>query len=186
MSFLYSKSTGGFYTTAINGKKIPSDAIEITDEVHATLMIEQSSGKIIIADENGYPIAIDTPPHVRTRESLLADVAAKRWQVETGGIVIAGYPIATDRESQAQLTSSYASLKYGLISSTHWKAADGRFIILALAEMEQIVQAVASHVRSCFSAEQAHTEAIYEIEKQTDLDSYNINTGWPAEPEKVI
>ncbi len=58
----YSKSTGGFYDTAIHGDNIPSDAVEITSEQYAALLEGQSQGKIISADENGYQILIDPPP----------------------------------------------------------------------------------------------------------------------------
>lgn len=177
----YSAQTRGFYDAAIHGSNIPTDAVEITTEEHASLLAEQSAGKQIIADGNGYPIAIDPPQPVRTKASLLADVAAKRWQVETGGILVAGHPIATDRESQSQLTSAYTSLKGGLIADTPWKSSDGSFTLVTLAEIEPVAQAVAAHVRACFAAEQAHSEAIDELETQAELDAYDINTGWPSD-----
>lgn len=174
----YSKLTGGFYDPALHGE-IPADAVEITAEQHTALMQAQSDGKQIVADDNGYPIAIDPPVPARTKAALLSDVAAKRWQVETGGIVIAGHPIATDRESVSQLNGSYGSLKNGLIADTPWKAADGSFTLVTLTELEPIAQGVAAHVRSCFAAEQAHVEAIEALYTQAELDAYDINTGWP-------
>lgn len=175
----YSKSAAGFFDTAIHGDNIPADAVEITSDEHMALMQAQSEGKQISTDENGYPIAIDPPQPVRTQASLLSEVAAKRWQVETGGILVAGHPIATDRESQAQVTSAYTSLKGGLIADTPWKTADGSFTLVTLAELEPAAQAVAAHVRACFAAEQAHDEAINALETQGELDGYDINTGWP-------
>jgi hypothetical protein len=58
----YSKSTRGFYSREIHCDKIPSDAIEITTEQYSALLEGQSYGKIISADENGYPILIDLAP----------------------------------------------------------------------------------------------------------------------------
>ncbi len=62
----YSKTTGGFYDRAIHGDSIPADAVEITSESHNALMAGQSSGKRIVADENGFPVLADrlpaTPP----------------------------------------------------------------------------------------------------------------------------
>lgn len=174
----YSKSAGGFYKPAIHGNNIPADAVEITAEQHAALLQSQSEGKQIVVDENGRPIAIDPPKLVRTHASLLAEVAAKRWQVETGGILIGGTPIATDRESQAQLTSAYTSLKGGLIANTTWKAADGNFTLVTLAEIEPVAQAVATHVRACFAAEQVHAEAISALHTQAERDAYDIHTSW--------
>lgn len=76
MNIYYSKSTGGFYDAAIHGDKIPADAVEITAEQHAALLEGQSQGKIISADENGYPILIDPPP--LTAEQIQEAVTAAR------------------------------------------------------------------------------------------------------------
>lgn len=177
---LYSKLTCGFYDSAIHGDNIPTDAVEITAEHHAALLVAQSSGKQITADEDGYPVAIDLPQPIRTQTSLLAEVAAKRWQVETGGISIGSTPIATDRESQAQLNSAYTSLKSGLIADTAWKDANGSFTLVTLPDLELITQAVGAHVRACFAAEQEHNELISALETQAELDAYDIHVGWPS------
>ena len=84
----YSKLTGGFYTTEIHGDNSPADAVEITAEQHAALLDGQSQGKVIAADENGYPVLIDPP--VPTTEQLAATARAERdrliesvrWRIE--------------------------------------------------------------------------------------------------------
>lgn len=80
---LYSKNTNGFYLPEIHGDAIPSDAVEITNERHTELLDGQSAGKIITADENGYPILVDPPPaqpfvpqRVTMRQARLALLAA--------------------------------------------------------------------------------------------------------------
>ena len=84
----YSKTTGGFYVREIHGDNIPADAVEITAEQHAALLQGQSGGKLITADENGYPVLIDPP--VPTTEQLAATARAERdrliesvrWRIE--------------------------------------------------------------------------------------------------------
>jgi len=176
----YSQSTLGFYSQEFHCDNIPSDAVEITADYHAELMEAQSSGKVISADDFGYPIAIDPAKPVRTIESLLAEVAAKRWQVETDGIMVAGVPIATDREAQSLLNSAFIDLQSGLINDTQWKAANGTFTLVTLVQLEPVAQAVAAHRRACFAAEQVHAEAINALETQAELDAYDINTDWPS------
>lgn len=177
----YAKSTGGFYLPEIHGKNIPIDAVEITNEEHAALMQAQSDGKQIVADDNDYPIATTPSKPVRTKTSLLSEVAARRWQVETGGIVVADRYVATDRGSQAQLDSVYSSLKNGLIADTMWKTTDGGFTLVTLTDLEPIAQAVAIHVRACFAAEKIHNEAIDALEAQEELDCYDVNAAWPTQ-----
>ena len=58
----YSKSTRGFYDAAIHGDNIPADAVEISTEDHAELLEEQSQGKRIVADKDGFPVLQDPPP----------------------------------------------------------------------------------------------------------------------------
>lgn len=84
----YSKTTGGFYTTETHGDNIPADAVEITQEQHAALLQGQSEGKVIAADENGYPFLVDPP---QPTADQLADTARAerdrliesfRWRIE--------------------------------------------------------------------------------------------------------
>lgn len=96
----YSKSTGGFYTREKHGDEMPEDVVEITTEEHIKLLDAQSSGKIIKADADGKPIAVDRDPPTtdelatiarRERDRLLAgcdwtqardvpDAVAAQWQ----------------------------------------------------------------------------------------------------------
>lgn len=55
MTKFYSKSTKGFYSEEVNSN-IPSDAVEIKDEIWLSLLDGQSKGKKIEPDENGFPI----------------------------------------------------------------------------------------------------------------------------------
>jgi len=177
----FSKSTIGFYDTAIHGDNIPDDAVEITTEQHATLMQEQSEGQLIVAGDSGYPTTISPPKPVRTKDSMEAEVAGKRFNVETGGIHVAGHHIATDRESQAQLNNVYMSLKNGLIDDTYWKAGDNNFMLVTRADLEPVALAVAEHVRECFAAEQMHNVLISALATQAEFDAYDVNAGWPTQ-----
>lgn len=171
----YSPTTGGFYDSSINAE-IPVDAVEITKDRHLDLLGEQSGGKKIVSDEDGFPVAI-TP--LLTRDTLLASLADKRWLVETGGIYVDGRFISTDRESQAQLSSTYLFLKNDLVADTAWKSSDGTFSVVTCDELEPFAKAVSSHVRACFVAEQAHRNAILCLDTQTELNQYDINADWP-------
>lgn len=66
----YSKITKGFYSDEIHGTNIPSDRIAILEETWRNLLNEQSQGKQIVPDENGYPIAIIPPVIPPTWEQI--------------------------------------------------------------------------------------------------------------------
>ena len=54
----FSKTTLGFYELNTG---VPNDLVEITDEKWGELLESNSQGKLIQADETGYPIAINPP-----------------------------------------------------------------------------------------------------------------------------
>lgn len=58
---LYAKSTGGFYVEEIHGTNIPSDAVEISAELHASLLEGQAQGKNIVGDDDGFPVLVGSP-----------------------------------------------------------------------------------------------------------------------------
>ncbi|MFZ6724720.1 hypothetical protein ACO0K2_04425 [Undibacterium sp. MH2W] len=58
----FSKSTNGFYDSSIHGDAFPSDAIEITEEEHQSLLAGQAAGKLIQSDDAGNPMVQDRAP----------------------------------------------------------------------------------------------------------------------------
>ena len=89
----YSKNTGGFYDDEIHGDDIPADVVEITDDTWMELLNGQAEGKIISADENGYPVLTDLPPlsheelvqvaeNERQRLLTHADAVMLDWRTE--------------------------------------------------------------------------------------------------------
>ena len=69
----YSPSTGGFYCTGLHAVW-PDDAVSITAESHADLMLGQSQGAQIVPGEGGAPTLLWPPPP--TPEEVLASIRA--------------------------------------------------------------------------------------------------------------
>jgi hypothetical protein len=57
----YSSSTGCTYLPAIHGENIPSDAVEISEEVFLQVIANPERGKIRAHDDNGQPYLISAP-----------------------------------------------------------------------------------------------------------------------------
>lgn len=127
------------------------------------------------------PEGVEIAPYVapsKTKEQLIDAVAARRYEIETAGIVINGKKISTTRESQTMLASAFQSLSAGLIPFTNWKD-NGEWIRVDLATLTPIASAVANHVSNCFTAEMQHCQAIHLLNTQSELDAYDVNQGWP-------
>ncbi|MBP2494927.1 hypothetical protein ABID82_007288 [Methylobacterium sp. PvP062] len=83
---------------------------------------------------------------------LVAYAAARRFAVETGGVVVNGVTVATDRDSQSMVANAYAGMQAGAVASVKFKAASG-WIELTADQMKAVALAVFAHVQACFAAE---------------------------------
>ena len=70
----YSASTKGFYDTALKGYTLPDDAKEVSEEWRAECLLREREGKVIVADDNGLPIA---KTHVNTPEEAKLEAIIK-------------------------------------------------------------------------------------------------------------
>ncbi len=171
----FAKSTGGFYVTEIHGDAIPADAVEITDDEHIALLAAQSAGKIIQADKNGKPIAIDPPKP--TAAQVWERIKAKRDSLtENGGYKVGTKWFHSDQKSRSQqlgLVLLGANIPAGL----QWKTMDGSFITMTQTLAQQILAAGAASDQAIFAAAETHKAA---MEASADPASYDFSGGWPA------
>lgn len=83
-----SKSTRGFYDTAIHGDNMPEDVVEITSEEHAALLEGQSQGKLIDFYEASCPFLTDPPPPSAEQIQAQANAEARAYLLQTDWYVI--------------------------------------------------------------------------------------------------
>lgn len=124
-----------------------------------------------------------TPPGVEpttlgsAKQRKLDQIAEWRYALETAGVNVGGVMVRTDRESQAQLTGAFSSLKEGLVTSIDWKAANGQFVTLTLVDVSAIAQAVAQHVQASFTQEKSY---IAQVQAATTIEQVDAITLPPA------
>lgn len=112
-----------------------------------------------------------------SKERLLAYAADKRWQVETGGIAVAGAAIDTSRDSQAMITGAYAYSQAHPEEPIKFKAASG-WVTLDAATIAAIATAVGAHVQASFAVEESVDAA---IAAGTIISFAEIDVaGWPS------
>jgi hypothetical protein len=95
----------------------------------------------------GGVIAPFAPPVV----DLIAIAADARWRKETGGITLAGMPIATDDRSKLMIMGARLAAQSDSQWSTVWVGADGSSFSVDAPTIVQISDAVAAHVNACFA-----------------------------------
>ena len=99
------------------------------------------------------------------------EIAAARYAAETGGCMVDGVTIATDRGSQALLTAAVVMARLDPEFKTQWKCADGRFKQLDAFQLRTIGDAVIAHVESCFAREGELCEQIDAAQTPEELDA---------------
>lgn len=127
--------------------------------------------------EDGQLIVPPPPDPWQIARDKLASV---RFARETGGIVISGARIATDRQSQALITGAYTYSLLNPEALIDWKGADGTWTQIDAATLAGIAGAVATHVQACFSNERALSELIEAADTVEELASIDLESGWPS------
>lgn len=96
----------------------------------------------------------------KSREDLLSELSAYRYEREVGGTTFNGMTVRTDRATRASITEAQNALSSGLITEPiSWKMENG-WVELTQELLNGIASAVASHVQNCFLAEKVVSYAI--------------------------
>ncbi|MFT4002064.1 MAG: DUF4376 domain-containing protein [Rhizobium sp.] len=108
---------------------------------------------------------------------LYAYAASKRYAIETGGIVINGMSITTDRASQSMITGAYSYVQANPTVTVKFKTAAG-FVELTAEQMTAVANAVGAHVQASFAAEGEVTSRIIAgtITAKAEIDAF----AWPS------
>ena len=110
------------------------------------------AGSVTIITEGGVT-RIDYGNTLAGRKvAKLAELAAARWEEETGGITLNGSPLATGRGDQAMLNGAWVFAQANPDATIRWKGPTG-WVDLTAAQVAGIASAVGAHVQACFARE---------------------------------
>jgi hypothetical protein len=118
-------------------------------------LIWGSDGKIsgrdnLSAEQNAALDAV-IAAHDPVRSGLVAYARDKRWQVEVGGIVVGGVPVATDDRSKVMIVGARLAAQADPAWSTIWQGSDGQAYPVDAAAMLAISDGVRAHVNASFA-----------------------------------
>ena len=102
-------------------------------------------------------------------------IAARRWQVETGGTTVEGIQVNTERDSQALLTGAAFAASLDPAYQIKWKAATG-FVDLTAQQIIGVASAVRAFVQACFNREAELLGAVADGSITAEI----LEEGWPA------
>lgn len=96
---------------------------------------------------------VQPAPDQYSPAQLRAYAAKVRYEREAGGIVVGGFPVRTDRESQSLVNGAYTMAVRNPAFVTQWKTGSGSFIALDADMIAGVATAVAQHVARVFAIE---------------------------------
>lgn len=163
------------------GTRLPLVGEDIKNVIreYAPLWMWQPKPAVSVPDvgttgEIASPVKLETLQSAK--EEKAKEIAAARYDYETGGILVHGVKIRTDRESQATISGAFSALNGGLISSVDWKTEAGSFVRLGVQEFLPIARAVAQHVQTSFSTEFSLLTAVGECSTIEEVKAIT----WPT------
>jgi hypothetical protein len=109
----------------------------------------------------------------------LAELAALRWERETGGTTVNGMPVATDAVSQTKYIGAVVGAQIDPNAVINWKMADGTFVSLDAQAITAVAMAVRAHVQTCFNNEAVLKEEIEAATTAEEIAAVDLDTGWP-------
>lgn len=112
------------------------------------------------------------------KERMLAALADRRWQVETGGVTLGGLTIPTDRETQSIVARAVNAFGDGDITGPIDFKTPAGFVQIDEATMRAIKAAGAAHVQACFTREAVLSAEIASATTHAVLDAIDITAGW--------
>ncbi len=170
----YSKSTNGFYSVAIHGKDIPSDAVEITAAEHKALLDGQSQGKIITTDDAGLPCNAEPPVDLENyRSSKNIEINRARDTAINDGVDYGSYRFDSDDRSRANLTATVAAVQAGisLPQGFTWRSAENQDVPFDAANLVSLAAAMLGHVNTQYQKSWTIKAAVSAAGSVEDLDA---------------
>lgn len=186
----FSAQSMGFYDDAVHSPgDIPPDAIAVDPQTHRTLLVAQSEGLQIVADEQGLPQAVDPASLLTLDEARAARQAAVSAafvvELAKGCQGPKGW-VDCDEQAQGrisriiQMRREAAALDIPQPPTVTWTMFDKSRQPHDDAELIALGLAVGARFQALFAAKQALEDAVRDAAMRQELDAIDIAGGWPS------
>lgn len=161
---LFSASSGGFYTPDINGTNYPSDAIEISVQLHDALLAGQAQGKQIVPGPDGMPMLVG-PTLAQTQALKLGAMYAAYQSAIAQNVPLttaAGVSKAfqADPQSIANVQAMLAAYKTAVPTGFYWVSADNTQVPFTLADLQGLARVMGDQGWAAFQQLQQRKASI--------------------------
>ena len=164
----------GFYDTPVDG------AVEITIENYRELLDGQSSGKLIVTNEKGYPVLKEYEPtllELKTRK--IAELQAYDASESVNSFSIGNVSGWLNKSTRVGLMNSISvERESGRSETTIW--LDDAKLVLSIEKAIDMLQQIELYALACYNATQGHINAIKQLETKEEIEAYNFKTDYPG------
>lgn len=113
------------------------------------------------------------------KQNKLSELAAYRYQKETGGIAINGAFIKTDLESKVNLNGAVNRAILRPNSTVNWKISESVWIPIDAEQIIGIGLAVSDFIEDCYTCNMNHALTINALATVEAVQTYDFTSGWP-------
>lgn len=147
--------------------------------------IDTQPGSLVINPDNTVTrvYTLSAQALTATRAYMAAQLALKRYSVETQGVTVSGLGFAakTDLDSQTRIEGALIAANAGLAPpQIKWKDILGNFHVVTPQQCTQIFAAAALNSAICFAHE---SDLKDQVDASNDPGSIDITAGWPDPPQ---
>lgn len=168
MKYILFNESGDLVGRYLPGRNIPTNAIEVADELFLrTISEDDGVWKLVEGEVVKLPLAIEVSDY-----SLL--VANERFKREATGILVAEMEIETSRDSQALIASTGLSAILDPDYRCNFKTLNG-FVEIGAEQIITVAKAVRAHVQACFDRELTLLRALEAGTYKPEM----LGEGWP-------
>ena len=168
-SFIVVNASGHVVRT---GSLILESDIALQPLAEGERIIPDQTGRVGVDMWDGEAVVLIPTPEPTVAEqkaTLLARLAERRWEVETGGITIGGMKVETDDRSKLLIVNAAARAREDSTYTVRWKIGPGTFVVLNAETLIDAETAVFTHVQKCFSREAELSDLIDAAEDPASL-----------------
>ena len=153
----------GFYDIPVDG------AVEITIENYRELLDGQSSGKLIVTNDEGYPVLVENEysledmRKIKVSEIQLFDKSKSMWLDKSTRV---GLFNSINIEKEAGKTETvlwYDAVKY----------------IIPISDALAMLNALEMYALECYNVTQSHIAAVKALDTIGEIESYDYTVGYP-------
>ena len=162
------------------------DCVEISVEYWQELLDGQSAGKLIVTNDEGYPILVEHEYTIdELKEMKIAEINTYDKSDAVNSFTLAGKQIWLDKDTRVGLVNSIGIEKEsGRMNTTLWYNAE-KYVIPVDTAL-QMLNRLELYALDCYNVTQSHIAAVKSLSDAGQVEAYNYKTGYPEQLNFVL